>query len=64
MLLFALAGALGNLTASLLLESGVLTLHEGMLLFAALLAANGVLWLGLVVPRERRAEAFAGPPRS
>ncbi len=53
-LMMALASAMANLGASLLLETGLLTLRQGMLVFAALLAANGVLWLGLVVLPERR----------
>ncbi len=54
LMMAALAGAMANLCASLLLEAGLLTLRQGMLFFAALLATNGVLWLGLVALRERR----------
>ncbi len=50
----ALANAVAYLGASLLLEAGLLTLRQGMLLFAALLAVNGVLWLGWVALPELR----------
>ena len=60
LLLLSLAGGVGNLSASLLLEWSGLTLRPAMLLYAALLALTGVLWLAHAVPRERRDEATTG----
>lgn len=60
LLLLSLAGAAGNLSASLLLELSGVTLRPAMLLYAALLSATGVLWLAFAVPQERRDEEKAG----
>ena len=49
--------SLSILFASVLLQVGVLELRLGFQLFAAAQVACGLLWLALVVPRERRAVA-------
>ncbi len=64
LLLLSLAGGLGNISASLLLELSGLTLRPAMLIYAAVLAVTGVLWLAVVVPRERRDEGECPPARS
>lgn len=52
--------ALSIFVASLLLEADAFDLRTGFLIFGAVQVACGLLWLLLVVPRERRAEE-AGP---
>lgn len=59
-LLVTLADTLAIGTASLLLESGLVSLRGAFLGFAALQIVSGLLWLLLVVPRERRDEARVG----
>jgi MFS family permease len=54
-LLVMLADTLSILTASLLLEQGILDLRMGVRVFAAGQVLMGVLWLVVIVPRERRA---------
>ncbi len=56
-LLVTLADTLAIGTASLLLESGTVTLRTAFLGFAALQVVCGIVWLLTVVPRERRDEA-------
>ncbi len=48
-----LADSVSILTASLLLESGAISLRTGILVFAVVQILCGALWLGLVVPAER-----------
>jgi MFS family permease len=62
-LLLMLTDAVSLTVASSLLEAGIVDLRGGILIFAALSAFTGLLWLALVVPRERalyRAETAAG----
>ncbi len=51
-----LADSISILTASLLLESGSVSLSTGVLVFAVVQILCGTLWAVLVVPAERRAE--------
>jgi MFS family permease len=51
-----LADSISILTASLLLESGSVSLSTGVLVFAVVQILCGTLWVVLVVPAERRAE--------
>lgn len=51
-----LADSFSILTASLLLESGSVSLSTGVLVFAVVQILCGTLWIVLVVPAERRAE--------
>ena len=53
-LLIMTADSLSILAASLLLETGILTLDGAFVAFAVLQALCGLLWLVTVVPRERR----------
>ena len=53
-LLVTVADSLSILTASLLMEAGLLDLRTGVLTFGALQVLCGGLWMLLVVPRERR----------
>ena len=62
------ADSVSILTASLLLESGLISLRTGILIFAVVQILCGTLWIGLVVPAERRedftqARAGTGPGR-
>jgi len=62
------ADSVSILTASLLLESGLISLRTGILIFAVVQILCGALWIGLVVPAERRedltqAGAGTGPGR-
>ena len=52
-----LADSLSILAASLLLESGILSLSTGVLVFAVVQMICGALWLTVVVPAERRADS-------
>ena len=52
-LLVTLAETLSIVAASVLLEMGVVDLRGGILTFALLQLLCGVLWVVLVVPRER-----------
>ena len=54
-LLVMLADTVSILTASLLLETGVLDLRTSFLAFALLQILCGLLWVVLVVPKERKA---------
>jgi MFS family permease len=58
-LLVTLADSLSILTASLLMEAGVLTLRSGILLYGGIQVVCGLAWIGLVVPKERLAESSA-----
>ncbi len=58
-LLVLLAEAGSILAASLLLEADLMSLRTAFLVFGGLQIGCGALWLLLVVPRERRAEAVA-----
>lgn len=51
-----LADSISILTASLLLESGSVSLSTGVLVFAVVQILCGTLWAVLVVPAERRAK--------
>ena len=51
-----LADSVSILTASLLLESGTISLSSGVLIFAVVQILCGTLWTWFVVPAERRAE--------
>jgi hypothetical protein len=53
-LLVTLADSLSILTASLLMETGLLSLRAGVLSFGGVQVLCGLVWLLLVVPRERR----------
>ena len=53
-LLLTLVDSVTILAASLLLEYGYLTLRQGFLFFSAFMVFNGVLWLVLGAPAERR----------
>lgn len=53
-LLLMLVDSLAILAASLVLEAGWLELRTAIAVFAGLQLVSGVLWLLLVVPRERR----------
>ena len=55
-----LADSVSILTASLLLQSGAITLGTGVLIFAVVQILCGALWILLVVPAERRTE-FSRP---
>ncbi len=55
-LLIMSAHSISILAASLVLESSVLILRQAFLLFASLQILTGLLWLILVVPRERKSE--------
>ncbi|MCH9648699.1 MAG: MFS transporter [Deltaproteobacteria bacterium] len=52
-LLLLLGDTVAIITASLLLERGVLSLRSGVLAFATFQVAMGIAWLIIVVPRER-----------
>ncbi len=54
-LAMTLADSVSILTASLLLESGAVTLRSGVMVFAGVQIVCGALWTVLVVPAERRA---------
>ncbi len=54
-LLLTLTNTVAILVASLVLESGWLTLRQGISAGAAVLVATGLLWLATVVPKERHA---------
>ena len=54
-LLVMLADTVSILAASLLLETGLLDLRASFLAFALLQIFCGLLWVALVVPKERRA---------
>lgn len=56
-LLVMLADALSILAASALLETGALDLRTCFRAFALLVVLCGLLWIALVVPKERKAEA-------
>ena len=56
-LLLMLADTASILTASLLLETGILDLRTSFLAFALLQMLCGLLWIVLVVPKERKAVA-------
>jgi len=56
-----LADSISILTASLLLESGSISLSTGLLVFAVVQVLCGTLWIALVVPAERRAEPRSAP---
>lgn len=58
-LLMTLADSLSILTASLLMEAGVVTLRQGILLYGGVQVVSGLAWIALVVPRERAARAAA-----
>ncbi|MCP3962652.1 MAG: MFS transporter [bacterium] len=53
-MLLMLADSVSILSASLLLESGLLSLRQGIVAFACVSVVAGLLWIVLVVPRERR----------
>ena len=53
-LLLTGADTVSILTASLLLESGALTLRGAVLVFALVQVVTGLVWLATVVPAERR----------
>lgn len=55
-----LADSVSILTASLLLQSGAITLGTGVLIFAVVQILCGALWILLVVPAERRTD-FSRP---
>ncbi len=50
--------SLSILAASLLLEAGTFDLRTAFLVFAVLQVGSGLLWLALVVPRERHADVI------
>ena len=50
-----LADTVSILTASLLLETGILDLRTCFQAFALLQILCGLLWIALVVPKERKA---------
>lgn len=54
------ADSVSILTASLLLQSGAITLGTGVLIFAVVQILCGALWILLVVPAERRTD-FSRP---
>ena len=56
-LLVMLAESVSILVASLVLEAGWLDLATAFQVFAGLQVACGVLWIALIVPRERRDDA-------
>ena len=56
-LLVMLADTVSILTASVLLETGVLDLRTCFQAFALLQILCGLLWIALVVPKERKAVA-------
>ena len=58
-LLVTLVDSFAILSASLLLESAVLTLRQGILLCAVIQVLCGVAWLLLVVPKELREDPDA-----
>ncbi|MEZ5330921.1 MAG: MFS transporter [Thermoanaerobaculia bacterium] len=68
-LLLTSTDAVSIVAASLLLESGALTLRGALALFAAVQLATGALWVAVVAPRERAtggelvADPAAGPSR-
>lgn len=51
-LLFTLAQSISVTAASLILEYGIFTIRETMILFALLLGFSGIMWLLMVVPEE------------
>ena len=53
-LLVTLADSLSILSASLLMEAGMLDLRTGILTFGAVQVASGLVWFAWVVPNERR----------
>ncbi len=55
-LLVTLADSASILGASLLLESGLLNLRSGIACFAIVQILSGLLWITIVVPKERSAE--------
>ena len=57
-LLVMLADTVSILAASLLLETGLLDLRANLLAFALLQVFCGLLWIVLVVPKERRAAVY------
>ena len=57
-LLVMLADTVSILAASLLLETGLLDLRTNLLAFALLQVFCGLLWIALVVPKERRAAVY------
>ena len=59
-----LADSVSILTASLLLESGFISLSTGVLVFALVQVLCGTLWIVLVVPAERRADPMSAPPQA
>lgn len=61
-MLVMMTEALSILAASLLLEQGALELRPALRLFGLLQVGCGVLWILLVVPRERRAVAAEEGP--
>jgi hypothetical protein len=58
-LLVTLADSLSILTASLLMEAGLLTLRSGIVLYGGVQVLCGLAWIVLVVPKERLAGASA-----
>ena len=54
-LLVTLADSLSILTASLLMEAGVLSLRSGILLYGGVQVLCGLAWVVMVVPKERQA---------
>lgn len=56
-LLVTLADSLSILTASLLMETALLSLRSGVLLFGVVQVLCGLAWVFRVVPKERRALA-------
>jgi len=52
-LLVMLADTVSILAASLLLQSGVLDLRKGFLVFATVQIVSGLLWTMIIAPRER-----------
>ena len=53
-LLVTLADSASILTASLLMEAGVLDLRTGILAFGMLQMACGAVWILVIVPKERQ----------
>ena len=53
-LLVMAADTLSILLASVLLEWGILPLRVAVVSFAVVLGISGLMWIRLVVPRERR----------
>jgi hypothetical protein len=57
LLLFTAIDAVSIVAASVLLESGLLDLRGGFLLFAGIMLFAGIIWLLTVAPAERRHQA-------